>query len=99
VEYLWRWFGQLNQKREAGMGIGPITYTSIKAWAELYGVDIGPWEVSIIDALDSHFRSINDEKNDPDKGGQSIQDAAQDKMDLDAARVAQRKRREVRKNG
>jgi hypothetical protein len=87
----------LSNKREAGMSLGPIAYQSIEAWSRLYGVDIGPWEVSAIDALDGHFRSINYEKSNGGDKGQSIQDAAQDAVDLRAARAAQKARREAKK--
>ncbi len=80
------------------MGLNPITHQAIESWARLYRVDIGPWEVSIIDRLDILFRTTEQEKQDGKGKAPTVQDAARDAADLKAARAARQKRREARNN-
>jgi len=51
--YLWDWFMNLNYSRPSGMGISPITYSELKAWTELTGVQLSHWEVDVIKRLDN----------------------------------------------
>lgn len=54
--YLWEWFGRMNMRRPSMDGMpGPITNTEMKAWAELHGVRLSPFEVEVLDGLDSLF--------------------------------------------
>lgn len=55
LQYLVRWFRELSACRGSnGMGFpNPISYTEIKAWADLTGhQDIEDWEVEVIKDLD-----------------------------------------------
>jgi hypothetical protein len=51
---LWQAFCELNASRGSG-GMGPanITYPDILAWQALSGVDLNPWEIGAIKAMDS----------------------------------------------
>lgn len=50
---VWSWFLELNAARTSnGFGPNAISYSEIKAWAELTDRDIKPFEVTLIKHLD-----------------------------------------------
>jgi hypothetical protein len=59
----WATFLELHQTRSSGMGIGAITYTEIDAWQRVTGIDLDPWEIVAIKALDVEFIQIASESN------------------------------------
>lgn len=77
------------------MGLNAINHQAIEAWSRLYHLEIGPWETSVIDALDRHYRSIFYQKKDPPKP--TVQDAARDAADMKIAMAARAERRAARK--
>lgn len=52
VAYVWRWFTELDSARQIGMGINPLSHTEIEAWARLNRINLTPFEVRCIRALD-----------------------------------------------
>lgn len=59
--YLWQWWWRLHRRRPSGgMGIASITWSEIKAWSELTGTEVLPWEIEIIEAVEDEFmKSVN----------------------------------------
>jgi hypothetical protein len=57
------WFGELSSRRQSGMGMNPITYCEIKAWADLTGRNPSPLEVAALVALDSLFINVLSRKD------------------------------------
>lgn len=54
--YLWQWFCELSNGRQSGgFGPEPLSYSEIKAWAELTGNIPEAWEVETIKELDRVF--------------------------------------------
>lgn len=53
VAYLWQVFLQLHRKRTSGMGANPISILEIDAWCRLNAVQLTPWELDTLDAIDS----------------------------------------------
>jgi hypothetical protein len=51
--YLVEWFSELRSRCGGGMGPEPIKPTEIEAWQRLRGVELLPWELSLILALDN----------------------------------------------
>jgi len=52
-EHLWRWFWELDSGRGgSGFGPNPIGWTEMKAWAELNGESLTPWEAQALKAID-----------------------------------------------
>lgn len=50
---MWRWYCELGGSRtNNGFGLNPISYSEIKAWADLTGAEPTPWEVSLLKRLD-----------------------------------------------
>lgn len=49
---VWQWFLRLNSKRQAGMGISPITYTEIMSFFQLIGIKPEIWEIEMIESFD-----------------------------------------------
>ena len=50
---LWYWFLELNSGRTSnGFGANAISYSEIKAWSELTGRSLEPYQVSILKQLD-----------------------------------------------
>jgi hypothetical protein len=53
--YLWDWYGELGSSRQNGMAPNPLTFTEIKAWADLTQRDVAPWEIEIIKTIDNSY--------------------------------------------
>jgi len=64
ASYVWATFLSLHDGRTYGMsGPNPISYDIIKAWCDLYGVLLNPWEIDTIKALDNLWIKITSEEN------------------------------------
>jgi hypothetical protein len=48
-------FSDLHGTRQVGMDLNPITYTEIGIYSELTGMDLDPWEVIAVRAIDDAF--------------------------------------------
>jgi hypothetical protein len=56
AELLWEWFWELRwASGSSGPGARPISHGEIKAWAELQGLELNPWEVHTLRAMDQTF--------------------------------------------
>lgn len=50
---LWSAFAELNACRPLGMGaVGAIPLGEVEAWQRLHGVQLSPWEVDTLTAMD-----------------------------------------------
>ena len=58
LQYLWEWFTCLSSTRGGGWGPSPITYTEIKAWAELLNIYPSPWEVGMLKVMDNKYLNV-----------------------------------------
>lgn len=54
--WLWSSFVALDDTRDIGMSVGAITFTEMKAYADLWGFRWTPAEIAIIRALDRAYR-------------------------------------------
>lgn len=52
-KYVWEDFLMLSSSRPAGFGISPISFSEIKAYADLNGFEFEPWEVQVIKLFDN----------------------------------------------
>lgn len=53
---VWGYFCELGAARgSSGFGPASISFTEIQAWSSLMGVQLTPWEVSMIRRLDVAF--------------------------------------------
>ena len=65
ASHLWATFLELHDGRTYGMsGPNPISYDIIKAWCDITSVDLSPWEVSTIKALDNLWIKTTSEEAD-----------------------------------
>ena len=54
--HVWHWFCELSAARGSTMGgFLPLSFTEIEAWARLYSVELQPWHVRAIRAMDTAF--------------------------------------------
>lgn len=54
MEYIWKYFLDLNRKRQGnGYGPNPIPYSEILAYFSVYRIDYDELELSLIDILDT----------------------------------------------
>lgn len=54
ASHIWSTFIELHNGRTYGMsGPNPLSYDIIKAWCDLTGIDLSPWEIDIIKSLDN----------------------------------------------
>lgn len=68
TEHIWEWFWQLNRGRTCGMGMNPITWPEIDAWANRTGNNPKQWELDAITGIDMAFITINTPAPKPSKG-------------------------------
>ena len=55
IAHVWLWFCQLSPKRAVGMAAGPIASLEIEAWARLHRIEMTPFEVTALEALDTVY--------------------------------------------
>ena len=54
ASFVWSNFMELHDGRTYGMnGADPLSYSIIKDWSDLTGIELSPWELSTIKALDN----------------------------------------------
>lgn len=84
VEHIWRWYCDLGGARTSnGFGLNPLSFTEIQAYADLTGVRMTPWEVSIIKRLD--MVTITKQKSNP-TGDDAEPEIEADVNDADAVK-------------
>lgn len=67
VSYIWQWFHAIARRRtSSGFGPNPITHQDIVAYAQLYRVDIDPWEAELICSIDDLFLASLQKKEGKD---------------------------------
>lgn len=64
VMYLWHYFLQLSSSRQSGMAVSPLSYFEIESWQRLSRIEISPFELTVIKALDSAFISHINSKDE-----------------------------------
>jgi hypothetical protein len=63
--HIWATFIELHDGRTYGMsGPNPISYDIIKAWCDLSGIDLSPWEIDLIKSLDNLWIKTTSEEAD-----------------------------------
>lgn len=69
LEGVWLWgaFCALDETRESGFGVGAISFTEMKSYADLWGFRWAPAEIAIIRALDRAYRVFRGQEHG--KGG------------------------------
>ena len=55
LQHIWEWFLELDETRQNGMSIGPITHTEITKWSEGMGYNLIPFERRALRAVDRAF--------------------------------------------
>jgi hypothetical protein len=55
AEYLIAYLFEIGPAAVAGMGIAPIAHVEMRAWSELTGIDLQPWEVRILRRLSRDY--------------------------------------------
>lgn len=70
---VWKWFIDLNNSRYSnGFGVNPLSYSDIKAYIDLIGIDIEEWELHLIkridnEAMDSYSKQAEAERKKASK--------------------------------
>lgn len=57
----WGAFRDMHTTRFTSMGLMPISYTEIDAWQRVTGVELEPWEVDAIRALDHEYIAMQEQ--------------------------------------
>jgi hypothetical protein len=50
---VWRWFIDLNNSRQSGMGVNPISYSEMLSYFALMNIAPMEWEIQAIKTLDN----------------------------------------------
>lgn len=59
ISYLWFWFLEiLGGLDSGGMGVATVSWSNLKAWVDLTGNDLEPWEVSALIRLGTLRASV-----------------------------------------
>lgn len=58
LDHVWSAFVELNNTRDTGMGLGPISYREIEAYRRQTLDDLTAWEVRLIRRLDDAVRGV-----------------------------------------
>jgi hypothetical protein len=69
AEFYWKAFSDLSSDRTIGMGLGPIPFSAIVRYAELYGLaDLDEFERlrEIVSEVDGEYLSLNAPKSEQD---------------------------------
>lgn len=64
-QLVWDTFIELHNARGGGMGPSPIAWRDVLAWQEVRGVQLTPWEVDTLMALDQVAMKTLNEKTQP----------------------------------
>lgn len=59
---LWSAYCDLSAQRPAGMGPAPIPGHEVESWQRLYGVQLTPWEVGTLQAMDHAALAVSTQK-------------------------------------
>jgi hypothetical protein len=62
IKHCWDWWCKLNDTRQVSMDLCRISFVEIKAWKELYKIDISPFELDCITCIDSIYMRIRAEQ-------------------------------------
>ena len=63
LHYLWSWFCELSGGRGyAEFGALPLTYSEIKAWAELTKTEPTAWEIEALKRIDQAYLTETNKK-------------------------------------
>ena len=59
LEHLWAAFTELHSGRHyTERGGSPLTYEGIKAWSDLTGIQLSPFDLRVIKALDAEWIGV-----------------------------------------
>lgn len=59
--YMWKIFIDLHNTRSAGMAENAITYTEIKAYADLFNINFEEWEIMLLCKFDRTYLEVRSE--------------------------------------
>lgn len=63
----WKYFIDLNNSRQSGMGVNPISYQEMFSYFSLYKIEPEEWEILIIKTLDNiaikHYSLMQEQEN------------------------------------
>lgn len=64
VTHIWAAFIELHNGRTYGMsGPNPISYDTIYFWCCMTGIELTPWEISVVKDLDNEYIKAMGEEN------------------------------------
>lgn len=61
MHYVWKIFIDLHNTRSVGFAENPISYSEIKAYSELFNINLEEWEVMLICKLDRTYLEVRAE--------------------------------------
>lgn len=54
-EYLVEYLFQFGPTLAAGMGLGPVTFQEMRAWQDMAGIKLQPWEAALLRRLSGEY--------------------------------------------
>jgi hypothetical protein len=67
ASYLISYLFEIGPTVAAGMGAGPITHEELRAWMDLIGIELQPWEVRFLRRLSRDYLSESHQAEKPDR--------------------------------
>ena len=56
MQYIWNWFIELHNAR----GQGGLAFSEIKCWCDMFEIELSPFELEAIKAVDVCFLKVNE---------------------------------------
>lgn len=77
TSHIWRWFTDLNKRRQSSMSIAPLAWSDIDGYFRRRRIDPMPWEMDAIDRLEDCYLAAMDAKNDKPVTGLGLKNLTQ----------------------
>lgn len=62
LDYLWRAYQRMRRRKGGGFGLSPIEWPDIDAFLRHARIDLAPWEIETVEAIDDLFLIVNSPK-------------------------------------
>jgi hypothetical protein len=57
--HITEWLVEMGLSEAAGMGVAPLSWTTIDAWCRRTGIDLSPWEARLIRRLSQDYIAMS----------------------------------------
>jgi hypothetical protein len=66
-EHIWGWYWELRASTPEGFSRSPVSFQEIDAWIRCMNLEIRPWEIRALRAMDEALHRYHRDKGKPEK--------------------------------